>query len=83
MSRVTVTIDRLVLRGVDAADGPALVAALKAELARTLAHSAPALHRSRSVAVARGAAPVVEPGQAGARTLGLAAARTIGREVVR
>jgi len=85
MSRVTVTIDRLVLRGVDPVDAQALVGALKADLARTFAESASRLDhaRSRSVAVARGVAPAFEPGLAGARKLAAAAARAIGKEVGR
>jgi hypothetical protein len=85
MRRITVAIDRLVLRGVDPADGRALVEALKGELARTLADSGSGLGRagSHSIAVVRGAAPTLEPGRAGARQIGRAAARTIGKEIGR
>jgi hypothetical protein len=83
MSRVTLTIDRLALRGVDPSDAPALVEALKGELARVLAEAPLGKPSSRSVALARAAAPPLEPGRAGARKLGVAAARAIGREAGR
>ena len=85
MRRVTVTIDRLTLRGVDPADRQALVDALKAELARTLADPASGLDkaRSRNVAVLRSGNVAMEPGRAGARKLGRAAARAIGKGVGR
>ena len=85
MRRVTVTIDRLTLRGVDPADRQAVVDALKAELARTLAGPASGLDRARSksVAAARGSPVAFEPGRAGARKLGVAAARAIGKEIGR
>jgi hypothetical protein len=83
MTRITVTIDRLALRGVDPADAPALVEALKGELARALAEAPVGKPRARSVAAKRVAAPPLEAGRAGARKLGVAAARAIGREARR
>ena len=85
MRRVTVAIDRLVLRGVDPTDGPAVVEALKKELARTLMDPASGLDRaaSHSVAVTRGAVPTFVAGRAGGRALGVAAARAIGKEAGR
>jgi hypothetical protein len=83
MSRVHLTIDRLVLTGIDPGDAPALVEALKAGLAETLTVNAAGLAHSRHVAVARAAAPPHEPGRAGARQTGRATARTIGQEVSR
>jgi hypothetical protein len=79
VKRVTVTIDRLTLRGVDPGDQGALIQALKSELARTLGGAAGGLDeaRSRSVAAVRSAPIAAEPGRAGARKLGAAAARTI------
>jgi len=79
MRRVTVTIDRLTLRGVDPAHRHALVEALKAELERMLADPASGVDRvrSRSVAVVRGGQAPAEPG------LGGAVARTIAKEVGR
>lgn len=83
MRRVTVTIDRLTLSGVDPANRMALIDALNAELARTLSGPASGLDqaRSRSVAVVRGGKVATEPGIAGARKLGRAAARAIGKGV--
>ena len=85
MRRVTVTIDRLTLSGVDPADRQALIDALKAELVRTLSGPASRLDeaRSRSVAIVGAGAVAAEPGRPGARKLGGAVARTIGQEVGR
>jgi hypothetical protein len=85
MSQVHLTIDRLVLKGIDPADAPALVNALKAELARSLSHPASGIEQasSREVARVRAAAPAIGRGRAGARSLGVAAARTISREIGR
>jgi hypothetical protein len=81
--RVTVKIDRLVLRGVDAANRDALVRGLAAELERVLADPAmrAALVRSNSTPVLRLAALRMEPGIGGAHRLGVGIARGIGKGV--
>lgn len=83
--RVTVEIDRLVLRGVDAAHRDALVRGLTVELERVLADPAmrAALARSRSMPVLRLGALRMGPGTGGARRLGVGVARGIGKGVRR
>jgi hypothetical protein len=79
MSRVTVTIDRLVLSGIDAVDQHALVDALRHELTRALAApGGPNFERgSRSIAQVRRGGLKLEPGRSGARKLGAETARAI------
>jgi len=82
MTRVVLHIERLILRGIDRADAPALAAALEAQLAQAL--GAPGVAESLG---ARGYrhrvdAGVVDAGGAGgARQLGRRAARQIVRGV--
>ncbi|HEY2515833.1 MAG TPA: hypothetical protein VGI39_33415 [Polyangiaceae bacterium] len=85
MSRVHVTIDRLVLHGVDPADKDGLVNGMKAELARLLgdAGSEADWGGSRRTPVVRLEQMPLEPGPAGARTFGQGIARGIGKEVKR
>jgi hypothetical protein len=86
MSRITLTIDRLVLAGFAPAEREALTEglteALQAELARVLAD--PALRsvsgRSRTVPVVRLGIPY-EPGPAGGRQLGQRVAHALGKQV--
>ncbi|MFT3718297.1 hypothetical protein [Pseudorhodoferax sp.] len=74
MTRIVLHVDRLVLRGVDAADAPAVTQALQAELQRLLAaDGAAALAAHGGTAVLR-AGRVALPAGAGAATLGRAAA---------
>jgi hypothetical protein len=88
MSRVTVTIDRVTLHGMNAAERLALVDALvgsvRSELARALANPASNFNEahSRHTPVVRIGPMTMEPGTAGARRLGAGIARGIAREVV-
>ena len=86
MSRnVEVRIDRLVLRGVDAANRNALVSGLKKELERVLADPAvrEELSHSRRTSVLRLGAIHMEPGVGGARRLGVSIAHGMGKEMQR
>jgi hypothetical protein len=81
MSRVRVTIDRLVLRGLSAADGRIATAALLTELHRRLSEM-PREHLTASRSVdalpsRRAAAPGAARGSNPARELGTRAARVI------
>jgi len=80
-ARVTLNIDRLVLRGVDPADKHALADGLRTELARVLADPAmrAALAKSRRTPVLRLGRMAMQPGMAGARALGGGVARAIGK----
>jgi hypothetical protein len=75
--KVTLTIDRLVLRGVDPLDQRALVDGLQTELARVLADPATqaALGTSRRTPVLRLGRMPLAPGLAGAREFGGGLAR--------
>jgi hypothetical protein len=81
MSRIRLTIDRLVLRGIDPADGQTLLRSLQSELARVLAEpgTGPALSRSRRTPLMRLGRVPLDPGPAGARRLGGSIARAIGK----
>ena len=75
MSKIHITIDRLVLRGLDPGQRHAFVSGLKAELARSL--TAPATRdvqaaslRPHSARVLRLGHVALDPGIAGARQLG-------------
>jgi hypothetical protein len=81
MSQVRVTIDRLVLKGMEPAERKALVEGLQRELSRVLsdpatrdewAHS----HRTPVLRLGRLA---LEPGPSGGRTFGKQMARALGR----
>jgi hypothetical protein len=81
MSRIRVSIDRLVLRGLDAGQQAALTAGLRHELSRLLADRAgdAAWTQARSTPVSRlGRAPL-EPGRSGGKKLGTQLARGIAR----
>lgn len=83
MSRIDVTIDRLVLRGIDPSDQHALVNGLRSELSRILADPGVGVKsaRSRRTPVLRVATTPLEPGLAGARKLGAGVARAIGKGI--
>lgn len=81
MSRVRVTIDRLVLKGLEAADRKALVEGLQAELSQVL--SGPAAraewaHSHRTPVLKLGRMPL-EAGTAGGRKFGKQVARAMGK----
>jgi hypothetical protein len=80
MSRVRVTIDQLVLRGLEPADRKALVDGLESELSQLLAdRSLQAGARSHRTPVMKLGGMRFEPGPAGARRFGANLARTIGK----
>ena len=77
---MNVTIDRLVLSGLDPAQRTAFVQGLRSELARTLANpeARVALATSRRTPVLRLGQTPLQPGISGARNLGQTVARAIG-----
>lgn len=88
--RVTVTIDRLVLRGVDPHHAQALAESLQHELARSVVapdggerpQQAHLLQATDAPVMRLGRMPL-EPGRAGARRFGTNVARAIGKGVKR
>lgn len=85
MSRIDVTIDRVVLRGLEPADRHGLVDGLKRELTRALARPAAGSTplASRRTPVLRAGPMTIEPGPAGARGLGGGIAHAIAKGVGR
>ena len=81
MSRITLTIDRLVLKGFDAGDRKALAEGLQAELSRVLADPATRADwaRPHRTPVLRLGRMPLEPGPAGGRKFGGGLARAIGK----
>jgi hypothetical protein len=81
MSRIHVTIDRLVLSGLDTAARHAFVTGLKTELTRVLADPAQRADwaNSRRTPVLRLGRVALDPGIGGARKLGGHVARSIAR----
>jgi hypothetical protein len=82
MSRITLTIDRLILTGFDPAERGALVQGLRAELSRVLADPATRADwaRSHRTPVLRlGSLPLRGDGSAGGRKLGQGVARAVGK----
>jgi hypothetical protein len=80
-ARIHVTVDRLVLRGVDPADRPHLIAALQSELGRVLSNPetrAAWAHSRRTTALRLDSIPFT-PGPSGSRNLGKKIAQAIGR----
>ncbi len=77
--RVTLHIDRLVLRGIDPLDQHALVDGLKTEMARVLADKAArtSLEQSRRTPVVRLGRMPLQSGLAGARSFGGSLGRAI------
>ena len=83
MSRIAVTIDHLVLKGFDAADGRALRESLEAELSRLLADRAARAEWARphrTPVIKLGRMPL-EPGTAGARKFGSGLAQAVGKRL--
>jgi hypothetical protein len=81
MSRITLTVDQLVLRGFEPGERNALVEALRGELARVLANPATRAKwaRPHRTPVLRLGALPLESGAAGARRFGGGVARAIGK----
>jgi hypothetical protein len=83
MSRVRVTIDRVVLKGFEPAQGRAVADALQGELARVIAMQAAegtAMQAQRTPLLRLGPMPLAE-GNAGGRILGASVAASIGRGI--
>ena len=80
-ARVTLHIDRLVLRGIDPLDQRALTDGLKRELARVLGTPAArsVMPQSKRTPVLKLGRMAMQPGQAGARAFGSGVARAIGK----
>jgi hypothetical protein len=83
MSKIHVTIDRLVLRGLDPAARHAFVTGLKTELTRTLADPTQRADwaNSRRTPVLRLGRVALDPGVGGARKLGGHVAKGITRGI--
>jgi hypothetical protein len=83
MSPIHVTIDRLVLRGLDPAGREAFVHGLRSELAQQLANPAirAACCQSRRTPVLKLGMMAIEPGNGATRRLGQGVARAIGRGI--
>lgn len=83
MSRIRVTIDRLVLPGLEIGDQKAVIEGLQAELKRALSN--PAVRagwaRSHRTPVLHLGQMPLEPGATGARKFGSALARSIGKRL--
>jgi hypothetical protein len=83
--RVNVTIDRVVLRGIDRHDAVAVTASLKAELARALAEPArpSASLRPQVAPVLRLGSLPLDAGRVGSRRFGASLARAIVKGAAR
>jgi hypothetical protein len=81
MSRIRVTIDELVLKGIEARDRNALLDGLRSELARVLSDPAARVEwaRTHRTPVLRLGQIPLESGPGGARKFGKGVARAIGR----
>jgi hypothetical protein len=81
VSRIRVTIEKLVLNGFEAADGKALAQGVQSELSRILAdpHTRTAWARSRRTPVLRLGRMPLESGPSGGRKFGDGVARAIGK----
>jgi hypothetical protein len=81
MSRITMTIGQLVLRGFDPGDREAVAEGLHAELARVLADPATRADwaRSHRTPVLKLGRMPIEAGAAGRRKFGAGVARSIGK----
>lgn len=81
MSRITLTIGELVLKGVEPADRTALVEGLQAELFRVLSDPAARADwaRSHRTPVLRMGRMPLEPGPSGGRKFGSTLGRSIGK----
>lgn len=81
MSQVRVTIDRLVLKGLEPTERKALVEGLQRELSQVLSDPATRAewaHSHRTPVLRLGRLPL-EPGPSGGRTFGKQMARALGR----
>lgn len=83
MSRIRVTIDRIALRGLDAAQRKALLEGLQVELSQLLGSPASraSLMKSRRTPVLKLGHVPLGPGSSGGRKVGAGIARAIGRSV--
>ncbi len=81
MSRVRLTIDQLVIQGLEPAERKALVEGLRAELSGLLSDRSTRAEwaRSRRTPVMKVGATPLEPGPSGGRKLGVNVARAIGK----
>jgi hypothetical protein len=81
MSRITLTIDRLVLNGIEPGDRKALVEGLRAELSQVLSDPAGRAEwaRSHRTPVLKLGRMSLEGGPAGGRKFGKQMARAVGR----
>jgi len=79
VSRINVTIDRIVLSGVDPENRDAVVAGLRAGLTRALSEPSFLNARSRRAPFVRVGGLTLEPGRVGARRLGSDIGHAIGR----
>jgi hypothetical protein len=81
MSRVRVTIDQVVLRGLEPAERKALLAGLQGELSRVLSDTAARAEwaKSHRTPVLKLGRIPIEPGPAGGRKFGGRLARAIGK----
>jgi hypothetical protein len=81
MSRLRLTIDQLVLRGLEPAERKALIEGLQAELTQVLSERSTraAWARSHRTPVMKLGRMPLEPGPSGGRKLGADLARTIGK----
>jgi hypothetical protein len=81
MSRITLTIDQLVLKGLEGADRKALAEGLRMELSRVLADPATRAEwaRPHRTPVLRLGHIALDPGPAGGRKFGGGLARGIGK----
>jgi hypothetical protein len=81
MSRITLTIDRLVLKGLEGADRKALAEGLQKELSRVLADPATRAEwaSSHRTPILRLGQMALDPGPAGGRKFGGGLARAIGK----
>jgi len=83
MSRIHVTIDRIVMRGFEPADRRAVLEGLQTELSRVLAHPvgrAAWATSHRTPVVKLGSMPI-SPGPSRGRILGTRIGRAIGKEL--
>ena len=80
--RIELTIDRLVLRGIDPAHRQALVEGLQTELQRLLSGPETASAQQRKTPMLRAGGLQLEPGHQGARKLGGNIAAIIGKGIL-
>jgi hypothetical protein len=85
MSRITVSIDKLVLRGIETWGRKALVEGLQTELSHVLADPANRARwaRPHRTPILRLGGLPLEPGPAGGRKFGKGLAQAIGRGLIR